>query len=253
MLEEVRVRLSGTEILRGVSGGVPRGCFVGLVGPNGAGKSTLLRAACGQIPLSGGRVEVNGNSLDRLSRRQIARAVCLLPQDASLTFPFTVREVVAMGRNPHLGRFQAFGEKDKEVVEWAMHEASVQDLADRPVTKLSGGEKQRTLLARSLATEAPTLLLDEPTNSLDVLHQLEVLDLLQQFAEQRKTIVAALHDLNVAKRTCSHVLLLHHGNLVAAGPAAETLCRSHLETVFRVRVAESVGGSLQFELPSSSE
>jgi iron complex transport system ATP-binding protein len=248
-LQDIRVRLSGTEILRGVSGSVPRGCVVGLVGPNGAGKSTLLRAVSGQVPLSGGRVEVDGQPLSRLSRRQIARTVCLLPQNAPLTFPFTVRDVVAMGRNPHLGRFQPFGGKDEEVVERALQQASVQHLAQRLVTRLSGGEQQRVLLARCLATEAPTLLLDEPTSSLDILHQLEVLDLLAQFAHQDKTVVAALHDLNVARRICSHVMLLHDGNVIADGPPKETLSPENVEQVFGVQVTAEHDDGLAFALP----
>ena len=250
-LHEVRVALSGVEILHGVTVRIPHGSLVGLVGPNGAGKSTLLRAACNHVPLCGGRVELDGRPLNRLSRRQIARLACLLPQETNLAFPFTVREVVEMGRNPHLGRFQPFAEADRQIVESAMRRASVHELAERPVTELSGGEKQRVLLARSLATEAPILLLDEPTASLDILHQLEVLDLLQQFAAQQKTVVAALHDLNVARRVCSRVILLDKGRLVAEGSPADTLCPSHVEHVFGVRVASAHESGLTFELPES--
>jgi iron complex transport system ATP-binding protein len=248
---DIRVRLSGREILRGVTGRAARGCLVGLVGPNGAGKSTLLRAVCGQTPLSGGEVKVHGESLHRFSRRRMARTVCLLPQDASLDFPFAVREIVAMGRNPHLGRFQPFRERDKQIVERAMRQASVEHLAERPVTKLSGGEKQRTLLARCLATEAATLLLDEPTASLDILHQLEVLELLQQFTRQEKTVIAALHDLNLARRICSHVMLLNQGSLVAEGRPEETLSPDHVEQVFGVRVAATHDRGLVFSLPGN--
>ena len=248
-LSEVRVNLSGTEILHGVSVAIPHGCLVGLVGPNGAGKSTLLRAACGQVPLSGGNVTLDGTPSLRLSRRPLARRVCLLPQNAELAFPFTVWEVIAMGRNPHLGRFEPLGDKDKQIIERAMRQASVEDLAERPVTELSGGEKQRVLLARSLATEAPILLLDEPTSSLDILHQLEILELLQQFTGRDKTVVAALHDLNVARRACTHVVLVDKGTIVAEGNPQETLSPRHLEDVFGVRVASAGGHGFTFELP----
>jgi iron complex transport system ATP-binding protein len=251
LLNEVRVVLSGAEILHGVTVHIPRGCLAGLVGPNGAGKSTLLRAACGDVPLSGGSVELNGLPVTRLTRRQIARLACLLPQNSSLTAPFAVREVVEMGRNPHLGRFQPFGDNDKETVQRAMRQASVSELAERPVTELSGGEKQRVLLARSLATEASILLLDEPTTSLDILHQLEVLDLLQQFTEQQKTVVAALHDLNAARRLCSRVILLNEGRLVAEGSPQETLCPDHVEQAFGVRVASADKDGMTFELPKT--
>jgi iron complex transport system ATP-binding protein len=249
LLNDARVELSGAEILRGLSCRVPVGCLVGLVGPNGAGKSTLLRAAGGQVPLSAGSVEVAGSPLHRMSRKQIARQVCLLPQDTNLAFAFTVREVVAMGRNPHLGRFQSFGDHDRDIVRHAMCCASVEELAARRVTELSGGERQRVLLARSLATEAPILLLDEPMASLDILHQLEVVALLQRLTQQGKTVVTALHDLNTARRVCSHVLLLHHGRLVAQGSPAETLSREHVEHVFGVHVTTDDVSNLNFELP----
>jgi iron complex transport system ATP-binding protein len=248
-MKNVSVRLTGVEILRGVSGDVPRGSVVGLVGPNGAGKSTLLRAMSGQVSLSGGRVEVDGQPLTQRSRRQIARAVCLLPQDASLTFPFSVREIVAMGRNPHVGRFSSLGKEDDAIIDNAMRQASVDELADRPVTKLSGGEKQRALLARCLATQAPTLLLDEPTTSLDILHQLEVLDLLRRFTDQGRTVITALHDLNVARRICGYVFLLKDGEFAAQGPAAETLSPENLQDVFGVRVTMGADGGLVFGLP----
>jgi len=248
-IKDVSVRLTGNEILRGVSGDVPRGSLVGLVGPNGAGKSTLLRAMSAQIPLSGGSVEVDGRPLTQLSRRQIARTVCLLPQDASLSFPFSVREIVAMGRNPHLGRFSSLSKEDDAIVNHAMRQASVDELADRPVTKLSGGEKQRALLARCLATEAPTLLLDEPTTSLDILHQLEVLDLLQQFTNQDRTVIAALHDLNVARQICDYVFLLKDGEFAARGQAKETLSPENLQKVFGVQVTTGADGNLRFTLP----
>jgi len=250
-LHDVRVTFSGTEILHGVSTRIAHGRLVGLLGPNGSGKSTLLRAASGQVPLSSGRVLVDGQRLDRLSRRQSARRVCLLPQDVSLTFPFTVREVVAMGRNPHLGRFEPFDDADNDIVARAMRQTSLDPIAKRPVTELSGGEKQRTLLARSLATEAPLLLLDEPTTSLDIFHQLEVLDLLQQFGARDRTVVAALHDLNLARRVCSHVLLLNQGELVAEGNPQETLSPANIERVFGVHVATADERGLSFELPGA--
>lgn len=155
-----------------------------------------------------------------------------------------------MGRNPHLGRFQCLGDRDQQVIAWAMRQTAVQDLADRPVTELSGGEKQRVLLARCLATEAPTLLLDEPTSSLDVLHELEVLGLLRQFALQDKTVVAAMHDLNAARRIGTHVLLLDRGKLVAEGTPEVTLCPDHVEQVFGVQVAAIRPDGLVFALPN---
>jgi iron complex transport system ATP-binding protein len=248
-LNSIRVTLSGKEILRDLTASIPQGSLVGLVGPNGAGKSTLLRAATGHVPLSNGSVQITGTPLTQLSQREISRRVCFLPQNVGLDFPFTVREVVAMGRNPHLGRFQTFSKTDDETVVRSMRQATVEDLAERPVTELSGGEKQRVLLARSLATEAPILLLDEPMTSLDILHQLEVLELLSQFSNSERTIVAALHDLNVARRLCTHILLLKNGHLVAEGPPEKTLIQDHIQQVFGVKVIHATDGAWSFELP----
>jgi iron complex transport system ATP-binding protein len=251
-IRDISVALSGVEILHGVSAAARRGSLLGLVGPNGAGKSTLLRAVAGLIPVTTGDVALDGADLHALSRREIARAACLLPQNAAVTFPFRAREVVAMGRNPHLGRFEPFTDADAAVVDAAMHETGVTEFAERPTTELSGGERQRVLLARSLATQAPILLLDEPTTSLDILHQLEVLDLLRRFAEAGRTVVASLHDLNLARRACSRVLLLDHGRVVAEGPAAETLSTEHIEAVFGVRVAERREPAMVFDLPGGN-
>lgn len=238
-LDRVSVRLGGAEVLHDVNAALGRASVTGLVGPNGAGKSTLLRAASGLLPLAGGCVKVDGRSLAGLSRRRVAAAMNLLPQSVSLSFPFPVRDVVAMGRNPHLGRFQGIGPGDRDIIAWAMQQTDVASLAERPVTELSGGERQRVLLARSLATEAPILLLDEPTTSLDIRHQLEILELLERFAEQGKTVVAALHDLNMARRACSQVLLLHHGRVVASGSPQEALSVEHIESTFDVRTTLS--------------
>ena len=248
-ISDVSINLGTSEILHSVSACIPAGCMVGLVGPNGAGKSTLLRSLAGLLPLRKGRITLGSADIRTLSRREIARRVCLLPQNAAVAFPFTVIEAVSMGRNPHLGRFDAFSEQDDEIVAHAMRRTGVDKLARRSVTELSGGELQRVLLARSLATEAPVLLLDEPTASLDILHQLEVLDLLQRFTETGKTVVVSMHDLRLARRSCSRILLIDRGNLVAEGTADKTLCPENVETVFGVRVLRGESRSMSFELP----
>ena len=249
-LRDAAVRLGGAEILRGVTLAFPPACVTGLAGPNGAGKSTLLRAVCGLVPLASGQALLDGRPVSALPRRRLAAAVHLLPQNVQLNSPFTVREVVGMGRHPHLGRFSAPGPRDREVVERAMEQTGVTGLALRPVTELSGGERQRALLARSLATEAPVLLLDEPTANLDILHQLEVMELLKGFAAQGKTVVAVLHDLNQVRKHCGHAALLGRGCVAAVGLPSEALSVENVETVFGVS-ARSCGedGQLAFSLP----
>ena len=253
-LENARVRLGGAEVLRGVDAVFETATLVGVLGPNGAGKSTLLRAAAGLIPLESGEARLHGKPLRGRSRREIAREVNLLPQSVSLTFAFRAREIVAMGRHAHRGRFEGWTRHDHEAVEWAMDAADVTAFADRFVTELSGGERQRVLIARSLATEAPVLLLDEPTTSVDIRHALEIMALLDRFADEGKTVVTALHDLNLARRACDQVLLLREGRVVAAGPPAEALCPGHIESVFGVH-AEPLPNDrgLWFSLPGEGE
>lgn len=249
-LRDAAVRLGGAEILRGVTMAFPAASVTGLAGPNGAGKSTLLRAVCGLIPLAGGQALLDGQPVSAVPRRRLAANVHLLPQNVQMSSPFTVREVVGMGRHPHLGRFRAPGPRDREVVEWAMAQTGVTELAHRPVTELSGGERQRALLARSLATEAPILLLDEPTANLDILHQLEVMELLRGFAAQGKTVVAVLHDLNQVRKHCDHAALLGRGRVEAAGRPSEALSVENVERVFGVSARSSKeDGHLVFSLP----
>ena len=247
---DVHVRLGGAPILHSVNAAIGPSRLVGLVGPNGAGKSTLLRAACGLLPIESGAVRIQGAALKGMSRRRIARRISLLPQNVGLDFAFRVRQIVAMGRHALRGRFERLTADDHDTIDWAMRSADVSDLADRLVTDLSGGEKQRVLIARALAGEAPILLLDEPTTSVDIRHALEILALLQRLAEQGKTVVAALHDLNVARHACSEAMLMRQGRVVAQGEPAEVLNPGHIKHVFGVHATPlPEDGGLRFSLP----
>lgn len=211
------------------------GEFVGLLGRNGAGKTTLLRALLGLVPERRGAVALDGLPLERLGRRQVARCVAWVPQEADRAFAFRVREVVAMGRNPYLGRFAPAGAHDRAQIEDALAATDLGDLGDRPITELSGGEWRRVLIARALAQETESLLLDEPTANLDLAHQLEVLALLRSLARAGRCVVASLHDLALAARWCDRLVVLADGGVAATGPPAEVLTPSRLEAWFGVR------------------
>jgi iron complex transport system ATP-binding protein len=214
---------------------VGAGELVALCGPNGAGKSTLLRLLLGlHRPLSG-RVMLGGVPVAGLSRREIARGAALLPQDSPGDLPLTVREVVALGRLPHLGRFQPEGPDDQRAVELALEATDAAALAERPMTELSGGERHRVHLARALAQEAPVLLLDEPVAGLDLVHQLQALDRLRAMVDQGRGAVVALHDLSLAARGCDRLLLLAEGTLQADAPPREVLTPANLARFFGVR------------------
>lgn len=225
------------QVLKDVGLRVAPGEFVGILGPNGAGKSTLLRLLCGILAPSQGRVCLQGKPLSSLSRRSVARTLAFVPQFPDLTFPFTCREVVSMGRFAHLGRLGLEGARDQEVVERVMELTNTREFAERPVTELSGGEQQRVILAQALAQEGEILLLDEPTSHLDIRYQVEVMDLLYRLnREQHMTVVLTIHQLDLAARYCGRMLLLDRGRVEADGPPAEVLTYQTIERVFHTPV-----------------
>ncbi len=236
-VEDLSVSLGGTPVLDGVSFEVPEGSFTAVVGPNGAGKTTLLQTLNGVRRPDAGRVTVDGREVGSLSARECARLVATVPQDTSLGFDFAVRDVVAMGRTPHRGRFDRTEPSDREAVERALERACIVHLADRPVGAVSGGERQRVLLARALAQAAPVLLLDEPTASLDINHQVGTLELVSGLVEDGRTALAAIHDLDLAARYCDALVVLSEGRVLAAGPPDDVLSTEVVERAFDVRVA----------------
>lgn len=229
---DLSVTFGDQRVLSGVDFAVERGTFVGLVGPNGAGKTTVLRTVKGTLDPDGGTVRVDGDPVSDRSAKAVGRLVASTPQGTDLSFDFTVRQTVEMGRTPHLGRFDRMGECDHTAVETAMERASVDQFADRPFTSLSGGERQRVLLARALAQETPVLLLDEPTANLDINHAVRTLELVRSLVADGKTAVAAIHDLNLAARYCDELVLLADGAVRAAGRPSDVLTSETLRDAF---------------------
>ncbi|SIQ96999.1 iron complex transport system ATP-binding protein [Haladaptatus litoreus] len=250
-IEDVSVTLGDSRVLDGVSARVPDGKFVGLVGPNGAGKTTLLRAMNGVLSPDSGRVLVDGDAIADLSSKAASRRVATVPQDTTLSFDFDVRDVVAMGRNPYRSRFgSGIDSSDRSaddgenstsaaVVERAMERTDVMQFADRSITAVSGGERQRILLARALAQDTPVLLLDEPTASLDINHQVRTFELVRELVREGKTVVAAIHDLNLAAHYCDELLLLDSGSVLSSGPPTDVLVEDTLREAFDARAVVS--------------
>jgi iron complex transport system ATP-binding protein len=211
---------------------IPAGATTAVLGPNGSGKSTLLRLLLGVIQPSAGTVDFQGRPLPAWGREALAREVGVVPQGEEAVFPMSVRELVAMGRYPHLGAWRREGAADRQAVEDAMRRCDVLDLAARPVPTLSGGERQRARLARALAQEAATLALDEPTAALDVAHEMAIFELLSNLGHAGKTVLLVTHNLNLAARYADRLVLLDGGRLAAEGTPAEVLTRETVERVY---------------------
>jgi len=231
-VRDLVVSFGDVPVVSGVDLRVERGSLVGLVGPNGAGKTTVLRAIKGTLSPDAGAVRLDGDDADSLSAREAGRRVASVPQETSLAFDFRVRQVVEMGRTPHLGRFDGHGPDDERAVREAMDAAGVARFADRAITEVSGGERQRVLLARALAQATPSLLLDEPTASLDVNHAVRTLELVRDLVDDGRAALAAIHDLDVAARYCDEIVVLADGGVRAAGPPAEVLTADALRDAF---------------------
>ena len=216
----------GRTLLRDVSFELAPGTLLAVIGPNGAGKTTLARLLCGVRTPDAGEVELRGKPLAQLSRREVARQIAVVPQELGLDFPFRVREMVAMGRAPHLGALARERPSDAAAVERALGELGLAPLAERSFPTLSGGEKQRVLLARARAQESDLLLLDEPTAHMDLGHRLHAFEWLRGWLGADPTRRAALvvtHELELAARFADAVLLLDQGCVAAAGPPDEVL------------------------------
>jgi iron complex transport system ATP-binding protein len=215
---------------------VRRGEVLGIVGPNGSGKSTLLRVMAGLLGPDEGAVSLDGEPILSLSRRQLARRLAFLPQETAASFRFAVREVVAMGRYPYLGAFGFLTEGDVRIVERALEETAVGPLAGRNFLTLSGGEKQRVLIAAILAQEPSVMLLDEPTGALDIHHRSQVFDLLWGLSRKGIGVVAVTHDLNAAGQFCDRLVLLSQGTVACAGTPAGVLAEAMLSAVYQAEV-----------------
>lgn len=224
-------------VLREINLTVRKGGFLGLLGPNGSGKSTLLKSIIKYLPVSAGRVVLLGNDLSTLTPKDIARQVGVMPQKLETRFELTVRELVMLGRYPHLKPLSFGNAEDGRIVEESMTAVNILNLSDRLVTEISGGELQRAIVAQALAQTPQILILDEPTTHLDISHQIDLCELLLKLNQEKGlTIIAALHDLNLAARYCQEVVLLKDGKVFAAGLTDEVLSEVLLEQVYGVRV-----------------
>jgi iron complex transport system ATP-binding protein len=232
--EGVSLRFGARYVVEGLSLETRSGELVGVIGPNGAGKSSFLRLLACLLPPDTGVILIEGHDVARCPPGDVARRVASVPQNTTIDFAFAAREIVLMGRHPHLGRFAVESERDLQIVEHAMAQTGTVAFAERSIATLSGGERQLVLIAKALAQQPHVLLLDEPVASLDIRHQLDVLNLVRRQVVEGVATIVVLHDLNLAARFCDRLILMAHGRILAMGTPSEVLTEATLRAAYRV-------------------
>lgn len=223
-VNDLCVAYRSTPILDNISLEIKPGEFFVIIGPNGAGKTTLLKALANLLPLNNGQINIFDRPLKAYSKRQLAQIAAMVPQQVSTDFPFTVAETVLMGRSPHLGMLAIEGKEDIAIAKQAMEFTDIAHLADRSLDQVSGGERQRVIIARAICQQPKIILLDEPTAALDPSHQLKIMNLMQRLRkEQQVTVIMVSHDLNLAGMYGDRLLLLKDGKVEKTGSPEEVL------------------------------
>ncbi|NQT95713.1 MAG: ABC transporter ATP-binding protein [Candidatus Omnitrophica bacterium] len=236
-VQNLRSGYGQIRILHDISFEIERGEFIGIIGPNGAGKTTLLKTLTHIIRPQSGNIFLEGKDIHSMSSAEVAKSFAMVGQGLKPIFSFTAREIVLMGRTPYIGILGQEKKEDLLLVEEVLKATDLRRFADRPIDELSAGERQRVLIAKALAQKPEVLLLDEPTAHLDIGYQIEILDLVKSFKEERGlTIACVLHDLNLASQYCDRIILLHEGIIVDFGPPESILRSDLIEKVFKTSI-----------------
>ncbi len=244
--ENIFFSIAQKAILKDINLKFEKGKIHGIIGPNGSGKTTLLKNLCRIWKPQTGKIMVQAMDYNKFSRKELSRIVTLVPQNTQITFPVSVYDVVAMGRNPHAGRFELLSINDRKKIEIALHETHCYELKDRNINELSGGEGQLAIIARALCTEAEIILLDEPTSNLDILHTLQIMELLAGLKKSGKAVVINMHDLNLAKKYCDTISILHQGRVLFSGSSDEAFSVDNINSVFGVKLLQLNDGTHTF-------
>jgi len=231
LVDDLTTCINQVPIARHISIDAREGEFIGLIGPNGSGKSTILKSIYRALPHQSGTVSIDDRDISSLSAKGLAKQMAVVSQEGALSFDFTVEEMVLMGRAPHKKWFDLDSQSDRDIVDHALMQVGLIDKRERGFATLSGGEKQRVLIARAISQQAKILILDEPTNHLDIHHQLQVMDLAKSL---QLTVISALHDLNIAATYCNRIYVVQDGQIIRSGTPEEVLTAEMLATVFQV-------------------
>lgn len=230
-VKNLRFTIDKNEILKGVSFDVPKGSFVGIIGPNGSGKSTLLKNIYRLYKPSSGSILLDNKELEKMKDKECAKEIAVLAQESNTHFDFTVEEIVKMGRYPYKSVFENYSKSDLEMVKEMLQKVGLESYSDRSFSKLSGGEKQRTLIARALVQNTDFLILDEPTNHLDIGYQIQLMDLVKSL---NITTLSAIHDMNLAAMYCDYIIVMKDGHIKSFGTVEEVINATMLKEVFGV-------------------
>lgn len=230
-VKNISFSIDGKTILKDISFEVKNGSFVGVIGPNGSGKSTLLKNIYRIYRPDNGEITIDNKSLAKMKDKDCAKEIAVLAQESNTQFDFTVEQIVKMGRYPYKSVFQDYSKEDLEMVKRMLHRVGLTDYANRSFSNLSGGEKQRTLIARALVQNTDFLILDEPTNHLDIGYQIQLMDLVKSLGI---TTLSAIHDMNIAAMYCDYLIVMKDGQIVDSGTVEEVITSQMLKEIFGV-------------------
>ncbi|MFP4449150.1 MAG: ABC transporter ATP-binding protein [Bacteroidales bacterium] len=250
IIENLNFSYNKIPVLNNINKEIHKGEFVGLVGPNGSGKSTLIKCLLGILRPGGGKIKIDQEDITKLNRTALARKIGYVPQERSTLPNTTVYDTILLGRKPHIK--WKVTQYDKNIVTDIISKLNLQSIAMKSVNSLSGGERQKVFIARALAQEPEILLLDEPTANLDINHQMEVMQLLTRISKKDYTIIAALHDINLAAQFCTHFIMLKAGNLFAFG-GNEVLEKNTIEKLYEVKIDMAKNNGKSFFIPVSED
>ncbi|TAH63844.1 MAG: ABC transporter ATP-binding protein [Gottschalkiaceae bacterium] len=236
-IEKLTFKYDTDEVLKDIDIEIPKGSFVGILGPNGSGKTTLLKNICNILKPDNGKILINNKNVSNIKYKELAKIIAVVHQTSEIQFQFSVFDVVLMGRFPYLSRFQSEGKKDIEIAKKAMLSTGTWELRDKSINEISGGERQRVMIARALTQQPQILILDEPISHLDIKYQIGILDLCKKLnVENQITVIMTLHDINLAGRYSDYLILLDKGRIKVMDTPEKVLTQENISNVYDIEV-----------------
>jgi iron complex transport system ATP-binding protein len=237
IIKNLEFSYGSKKVLSDINIDMKRGKFYSIIGPNGSGKTTLLKNISGALTSGTEHVFINNMDISTMKQREIAKQIACVPQRTNIDFEFTVMDIVLMGRSPYLRNFQQESKEDIEIANSAMKKTNIWELREKSIKEISGGEFQRTIIARALTQKTDIILMDEPISQLDIHHQIEILNNVEELVKKENiTVITVLHDLNLASRYSDELILIDNGNIVSKGTPIEVLTYQNIEKVYNMKV-----------------